>query len=176
MEELAQILNVPAAREDLKYKRANFETVGTVIGALCGVQVVGKVIDRIVLNILVGNGDAHLKNWAVLYADGATASLSPMYDVLPTVLYIKSDNMGLKLSGSRQFESAQTRSFDRLGERSGFGVGDARKRAIEAVDRTMSHWEVLRGYLSSEKYDQLTRRHRELQLTRMKALSAIAQV
>jgi serine/threonine-protein kinase HipA len=176
MEELAQILNVPAAREDLKYKRANFETVGTVIGALCGIDVVGDVIDRIVLNILVGNGDAHLKNWAILYGDGTTATLSPMYDVLPTVLYIQSDDMGMKLSGSRQFESVQLRSFDRLGERSGFGVGEARRRAAEATERIMAHWMVLRENLSSERYEQLTKRYGDLQITKMKILLPEARV
>jgi serine/threonine-protein kinase HipA len=173
MEELAQVLNVPAAREDLKYKRANFETVGTIIGALCGVESVCKVIDRIVLNVLVGNGDAHLKNWAVLYADGNTATLSPMYDVLPTVLYIQSDDMGLKLSGSRQFDSVQPRSFDRLGERTGFGAQQARRRAIEAVERTMSNWRVLKEHLSPEKYEKLTSRCRNLQLVRVKELFSV---
>lgn len=170
MEEFAQILNVPATREDSKYKRANFETIASIASALCGVQAVGEIIDRIVLNILVGNGDAHLKNWAVLYADGVTASLSPMYDVLPTVVHLPGDDMGLKLSGARVFESIQPSSFDRLGERSGLGVSQARTHVREAVDRIMSHWGLLRDYLAAEKYERLTERHRNLGLLRSKSL------
>lgn len=166
MEELAQILNISAAQETAKYKRANFETIGTIIGALCGVESVGKVIDRIVLNVVVGNGDAHLKNWAILYPDGVSPSLSPMYDVLPTVLYIPSDDMGLKLSGSREFESVKPRSFDLLAQRSDFGVGQARKRVIEAVEQIMAHWTVLRDYLTPENYEQLTRRRDTLPIVR----------
>jgi serine/threonine-protein kinase HipA len=158
MEELAQILNIPAAREDAKYIRANFETVGTIIGALCGVESIGEVIDRIVFSVLVGNGDAHLKNWAVLYVDGVAASLSPMYDVLPTILYIPSDDLGLKLSGSRKFERVHLSSFDRLGEKTGFGVTHARKRALSAVERTLTHWTLLKDYITAEKYEILTRR------------------
>ena len=113
MEELAQVLNVPAAVEMAKYRRANFETIASIIGALCGLDSVGDVITRIVFNILIGNGDAHLKNWAVLYPDSITPVLSPIYDVLPTVLFIPGDDMGLKLAGSRAFEYVSTRELRR---------------------------------------------------------------
>lgn len=46
------------------------------------------MIDRIVLNILVGNGDAHVKNWTFIYPDGSRPQLSPAYDIVPTVLYV----------------------------------------------------------------------------------------
>ncbi len=166
MEELAQVLNISAAQENAKYRKANFETVGTIIGALCGVEAVGLVIDRIVFNILIGNGDAHLKNWAILYQDGTTPSLSPMYDVLPTVLYIPSDDMGLRLSGSHEFESVQVHSFDRLAQRSNFGVDQARRRVTETVQRIVDHWAVLEEYLSAENYDWLTRRRDSLPILR----------
>lgn len=162
MEELAQVLDVPTAREDAKYMRANFETVASYIGALAGVESVGLVIERIVINILVGNGDAHLKNWAVLYPNGVTPVLSPLYDVLPTVLYIPSDDMGLKLAGSRKFESVRPSSFDTLAERTGYGAGPARERAHDTVERALAHWTELRDLLSSENYARLTRRRDSL--------------
>lgn len=64
IEELAQVLDIPTGHERFKYQRANYETVARTTAALCGPQVVAEVIDRLVLNVLVGNGDAHLKNWA----------------------------------------------------------------------------------------------------------------
>ncbi len=166
MEELAQILNIPAAREGAKYNRANFETVATFIGALCGVESVGRVIDRIVFNILLGNGDAHLKNWAVLYPDGVTPVLSPMYDVLPTVLYMPSDDMGLNLSGSKIFENVRPSSFDLLAQRTGFDVQQARRRVGDAVERTLAHWSELRELLSSENFERLSNRLNDLQIVK----------
>jgi serine/threonine-protein kinase HipA len=77
MEELAQILDISTAKRDAKYLKANFETVAVVLAALTGVDSVGSIIDRIVLNVLVGNGDAHLKNWAVTYPDGRIHSSAP---------------------------------------------------------------------------------------------------
>jgi serine/threonine-protein kinase HipA len=162
MEELAQILDIPTAREDAKYLRANLETVASYVGALSGVESVGQVIDRIVLNVLVGNGDAHLKNWAVLYPDGVTPVLSPLYDVLPTILYLPSDDMGLKLAGSRDFESVRLSSFDRLAARTGYGVRQAGERARDAVERALTHWTELRELLSGENYARLTSRRDRL--------------
>ncbi|MCF4995438.1 type II toxin-antitoxin system HipA family toxin [Pseudomonas syringae] len=50
------------------------------------------------------NGDAHLKNFGVLYEDcGAQSSvrLAPAYDIITTSVYIKSDSMALLLGGSK---------------------------------------------------------------------------
>jgi serine/threonine-protein kinase HipA len=77
-EEFAQILNIPSAREYAKYNHTNFEAVANVSARLAGVETVSEVIDRIVLNVLVGNGDAHLKNWAMTYPDGMNPTLSPV--------------------------------------------------------------------------------------------------
>ncbi|WP_338584135.1 type II toxin-antitoxin system HipA family toxin [Pseudomonas sp. MAG733B] len=50
------------------------------------------------------NGDAHLKNFGVLYEDcGADSqiSLAPAYDIITTSVYIKADSMALLLGGSK---------------------------------------------------------------------------
>jgi serine/threonine-protein kinase HipA len=130
------------------------------------VEAVASVIDRIVLNVLVGNGDAHLKNWAIIYGDGRTATLSPTYDVVPTVLYIPDDDLGLKLGGNRSFAGIQPGSFGRLGERSGFGERAAINRAKDATDRVLEQWKNLRDYLSLGNYASLTRRVSTLALVR----------
>jgi serine/threonine-protein kinase HipA len=41
---------------------------------------VSEVVRRLVAFVLMGNVDAHLKNWALVYADGTTPALSPLYD------------------------------------------------------------------------------------------------
>lgn len=58
----------------------------------------------IALCAAVQNGDAHLKNFGVLYkhcADDAQVSLAPTYDVVTTTVYIKNDSMALLLGGSK---------------------------------------------------------------------------
>ena len=50
------------------------------------------------------NGDAHLKNFGVLYEDCGEESsirLAPAYDIITTSVYIKNDSMALLLGGSK---------------------------------------------------------------------------
>lgn len=166
MEELAQVLNTPTSPDRAKYQGANFETVAVFVSALSGAERVGEVIDRIVLNVLVGNGDAHLKNWAFLYPDGQRPVLSPVYDVLPTVLYVPDDDLGLNLNRSKQFEAVTADSFDLLGARSGYGAEAARKRARSAVDRIMDSWPVLKDLLAAQQFERLDARLGGLGLAR----------
>jgi serine/threonine-protein kinase HipA len=164
MEEIAQVMDIPTAVERAKYTRANFETIAVLVAALCGVEAVAAVIDRIVLNVLVGNGDAHLKNWAVRYPDGRTPVLSPLYDVLPTVLYLPGDDLGLNLNRSKAFGDVVPESFDRLAARTGFGVDVARRRVRDAVERIADHWSTLSDYLSADAFRRLSTRRDDLAL------------
>ncbi len=54
-----------------------------------------------VLNCAIRNGDAHLKNFGIVYADviGPT-DLAPVYDLVSTQPYIPKDPMALTLNGS----------------------------------------------------------------------------
>lgn len=62
----------------------------------------------LVLNCVLRNGDAHLKNYSVLYDFGRDASspnvrLSPMYDVVTTNAYLSADMLALTLDGSKRY-------------------------------------------------------------------------
>ncbi|MFF0455567.1 type II toxin-antitoxin system HipA family toxin [Nocardia africana] len=157
MEELAQILDISTAKVDAKYRSANFETVAVVMAALAGTAVVGEVIDRIVLNVLIGNGDAHLKNWAVLYPNGRTPTLAPAYDLVPTILYLPGDNLGMNLGGTKNFSDVTVRSFDRIGARTGYGVRNSRQRAGDAVERIMENFSIMEDYVTGEAMSRLKR-------------------
>lgn len=163
-EVFAQILDVPTANDRLKYTRANLETVASITMALCGPSAAMEVIDRIVLNILLGNGDAHLKNWAVVYPDGFNAELSPAFDILPTVLFIKNDDLGMKLGGSRSFVAVTQGSFTRLAGKLGFDNSEVQRRVASAVGAISNHWPILEEYLSAERFAEITKRRDNLPL------------
>lgn len=56
------------------------------------------------LSCAVENGDAHLKNFAVVYEHAtATVSLAPAYDILSTTPYVPRDVLALTLAGSKEF-------------------------------------------------------------------------
>ena len=68
---------------------------------------------RIILNYLIGNGDAHLKNFSLIReADRADYSLSPNYDILFTRYHLPNENgiVGLDL-----FKEYETEAFGAMG-------------------------------------------------------------
>lgn len=45
-----------------------------------------EFVRRLVLTVITGNGDMHLKNWSLIYpGNGDKPVLAPIYDVLSTV-------------------------------------------------------------------------------------------
>ncbi|MEO8478915.1 MAG: type II toxin-antitoxin system HipA family toxin [Gemmatimonadota bacterium] len=57
-----------------------------------------------VLNCAVRNGDAHLKNFGLVYDDPtAVVRLAPVYDVVTTSVYLPRDQMALTLDGSTRW-------------------------------------------------------------------------
>jgi serine/threonine-protein kinase HipA len=67
-------------------------------------QALEAFFKMVALSAGLKNGDAHLKNFGVLYEDCATQSLvrlAPTYDIITTSVYIRSDSMALLLGGSK---------------------------------------------------------------------------
>ena len=87
-----------------------------------------RLFTLIALNCAIRNGDAHLKNFGVVYDDmDATVALAPAYDLVTTTAYIPADSMALTLDGSTRWPDAKhLRTF---GETRGIG-GPKRVRAI----------------------------------------------
>lgn len=67
-----------------------------------------------VINCAIRNGDAHLKNFGVVYKDAESpVRLAPVYDLITTRAYIKNDAMALTLDGSTAWPDRK--KLDRLG-------------------------------------------------------------
>lgn len=87
-----------------------------------------KLFTLIVLNCALRNGDAHLKNFGVVYDDvQGEARLAPVYDLVTTTVYLPRDNMALTLDGSTKWPSAK--DLQHLGETRA-GVTPARVQSI----------------------------------------------
>lgn len=90
-----------------------------------GISGKGKIefLDRIIFNYLIGNTDAHGKNYSILYKNGK-AELAPCYDILCTAIlfpYYNKVKMAMKLSSKKYILSKVTReNFEKLSDISGF--------------------------------------------------------
>lgn len=74
-----------------------------------------RLFTLIVLNCALRNGDAHLKNFGIVYDTVlGPARLAPVYDVVTTTVYIPRDAMALTLNGTTGWPDAK--ALVRLGE------------------------------------------------------------
>lgn len=137
MEDLGQVLDRPPGQAQFT---GSAELIAAMIGALTPVDL-RQFCERLVFCALCGNGDAHLKNWSLLYCDGRNPRLSPAYDLVATVLYPELDDwMALPIGGSARFEDVRVASFTGLAGRSGVSFVEVAGWVRDAASRVRSAW------------------------------------
>lgn len=100
-----------------KYK-TSYTHVARLVGAFASGPHVAHslqaLFDMVALSCVVGNGDAHLKNFGLLYTDPTTndCRLAPAFDVVNTTAYIPEDVLALDLCGQKSFFSARQGLLD----------------------------------------------------------------
>ena len=65
-----------------------------------------EFVRRATFNILISNGDAHLKNWSLIYRNSKSPTLSPAYDLVSTALYAAGSSAGEDLGSNREVPQA----------------------------------------------------------------------
>lgn len=98
-----------------------------------------KLFTLIALNCALRNGDAHLKNFGIVYDNVlGEARLAPVYDLVTTAVYLPKDSMALTLNGSTRWPTA--RELQRLGETRAGGtpaqIRNILDRIAEAIHST----------------------------------------
>ncbi|MEJ7931987.1 type II toxin-antitoxin system HipA family toxin [Ramlibacter sp. AN1015] len=87
-EDFAQVLQVPP---EMKYQDPNvsYALIARVLEAMGGAEAaVKELLRRLAVNEMLGNYDAHVKNFGVVYPDGRTPALAPAYDVVAYAAYL----------------------------------------------------------------------------------------
>ncbi|HEY5856370.1 MAG TPA: type II toxin-antitoxin system HipA family toxin [Aldersonia sp.] len=138
IEDFAQLAGVYAER---KYE-GNYETIASLVYRQHDVDALAEFVRRLTFFVLVGNGDAHLKNWSLIYRDRRVPTLSPAYDIVATEPYSPrpgEETLALKFAGSRRFESVRIHQFQRLSRRLRAAVGLAQV-AEDVVRRAVHEW------------------------------------
>jgi len=95
-----------------------------------------KLFTLIALNCALRNGDAHLKNFGIVYNDvQGEARLAPVYDLVTTSVYLPKDSLALTLNGTTRWPTA--RELRKLGEtRAGCSPAKVRQ-FLERIDESL---------------------------------------
>ena len=90
-----------------------------------------KLLDYVVFNALIGNHDAHGKNFSLLYAPTG-AVLTPLYDALCTAVYpTLTDKMAMKIGSKYKFSEVMARHWEQFATEAALSPAQVKKRILE---------------------------------------------
>lgn len=90
-----------------------------------------RMLDYVIFNALIGNHDAHAKNFSLLYS-GKTPVLAPFYDTLSTAVYpTLTPKMAMKIGSKYNFSEVQARHWEQFAASVGLTKAQARRRILE---------------------------------------------
>jgi len=110
-----------------------------------------RFLDALLFNLLIGNADAHSKNYSLLLEGVSAPQLAPLYDLLSTRAYGRrfGRRMGMKYGGEYRPEWIRGRHLDRLGENLGIAGRRVRRHALEVSESALRSREAARESLPS---------------------------
>jgi serine/threonine-protein kinase HipA len=120
-EDFCQLLNIPPHQKYQKEGGPSIQQLFQTIqifqkqGKMKGTETI-RLLQLIIFNFLIGNGDAHGKNFSILYKANQV-ELAPGYDVLSTLVYGNdhTEKMAMKIDSKYKFKDVATRHFEQMG-------------------------------------------------------------
>ncbi|HEX2392106.1 MAG TPA: type II toxin-antitoxin system HipA family toxin [Solirubrobacterales bacterium] len=95
-------------------------------------------LDALLFNLMIGNTDAHGKNYSLLLDDGGPR-LAPLYDLLSARVYWPFERkMAMKYGGEYRADRIRGRHLDRLAADLEVSPAVVRRRAGEMAERTLA--------------------------------------
>ena len=89
-----------------------------------------RLLDAVVFNALIGNHDAHAKNFSLLY-EGSTLTMAPLYDLLSTAVYENLTlNMAMKLGSKYKFTQVEARHWEQFAKAAGLSKAQTKRRVL----------------------------------------------
>ena len=148
IEDFAQVFNV---YPENKYQRANYRNLLSVIATESDHDDVAEFIRRLTFNVLIGNGDMHLKNWSLIYPDRRNARLSPAYDFVSTIPYIPNDKSALTFSRTKAFGGFTLDELEHLSAKATLPRKLVIDTATDTVALFMERWQTEKRHLPMHK-------------------------
>lgn len=160
MEDFAQVL---VKQPYQKYGGANYENIAQVLYQYSGDRLadVQQFAKRLLVNILLANGDAHLKNWSLVYPDMRTPRLSPAYDILNTSVYIDGEKeFALNLNKEKNWYRANYSHFEGWAKKADIPWKAIKFQLEDTLDKARTLWpQRIKGLPMNEKHKRKLAEH-----------------
>ncbi len=161
-EDFCQALGIPA---ELKYQVEGGPSLKRCFALLRSVSSapvldLGALLDAVVFNLIIGNNDAHGKNFALLYSADGLTRLAPLYDLVSTVFYPSlAPEMAMRIGGQRISDSVTAMDLERLAKDTGLAPPLVRRRAVELAEIVLNKVnDIEQPHVVSERMAALVRK------------------
>jgi len=138
-EDICQALGIPPTKKYQNEEGPSLKQCFNLIREKSAVPVLEleKLLDAVIFNFLIGNCDAHGKNFSLLYAD--TLTLAPLYDLVCTLYYENIEKrMAMKLGGEYEINKIRSSHFDKFAEDASLSKPAVRKRVMKLSDEIIN--------------------------------------
>ncbi len=96
------------------------------------------LLDAVTFNLIIGNHDAHAKNFSLLYMPDRSIRLAPLYDLVCTVYYAElTDKMAMKIGGEAKSALIYPRQIERFAADAGLAAAQTRARVSVLIERLL---------------------------------------
>ena len=134
-EDFCQALGVPSTKKYQNEEGPSLKQSFNLIREKSSIPVIDleKLLDAVIFNFLIGNCDAHGKNFSLLFLD--QIQLAPLYDLVCTLYYPDIEKkMAMKLGGEYEVIKIRPENFDKFADEVGFSKPEVRKRILKLSD------------------------------------------
>ncbi len=136
-EDFCQALGLPA---DKKYQQEGGPTIAQSVELLrkctpIPAQELPRLLRAVAFNWIVGNCDAHGKNFSLLYDRGAP-TLAPLYDIVSTAVYPElTTRLAMSIDGARELDEVDDGAWVKLAADAGYRPAFVRKSVSDLLKR-----------------------------------------
>lgn len=97
-----------------------------------------KLVDAALFNLIIGNADAHAKNFSLLRRADGDVVLAPLYDLVSTVVWPElSSRFAMKYGRAKTLEDMAVGSFERFADDAGVELGAFLTRSVSICKRVI---------------------------------------
>ena len=154
-EDFCQALGVPSSRKYAADGGPAFRQCFDLVRRACPrpAAEVLKLLDAAIVQVLIGNADAHAKNYSLLHREGGT-ELAPLYDLLSTVAYPDlSPNLAMRVAGRATLRELRPGDWDRFAKSAGLAPPFVRRRVAALAALVIERAEGTAGELAASGLD-----------------------
>jgi len=131
-EDFCQAAGMPPDRKYEEEGGPSLRRIAGIVQAVASRESVETLLRAVTLNVLIGNGDAHAKNFSLLHEGSGRLRLAPLYDLMSTLWY-GDDRLAMYIDDVRRTDRVTGARL--INEATRWGL--TRRRAAEIIEEVL---------------------------------------